>query len=95
MSFDIGFYSDAPTADWTVQAWALPALPIADYQGNAVANGTAQVTIEQPTGNNGHKAHVTVTPLTAGELGVEYIELQSGFAQYEMAHSLPILIGQN
>jgi hypothetical protein len=95
VSFDIGFYSDAPTADWTVQAWALPTLPIGDFQGNPVANGTVNITIARPTGNNGHKAHVTVTPLTAGALGVEYIELQSGFAQYDEAHSLPILIGQN
>jgi hypothetical protein len=95
VSFDIGFYSDAPTADWTVQAWALPTLPIADFQGNPLSNGTVQIAVERPTGNNGHKAHVTVTPLTAGALGVEYIELQSGFAQYAEAHSLPILIGQN
>ena len=94
-TFDIGFYSDAPTGDWTVHAFALPQMPIPDYTGNPVLNGSVNVTIRGATGNNGHVAHVTVTPLTAGAMGVQYIELQSGYGQYDEAHTLPILVSQN
>lgn len=94
-SFDIGFYSDAPTGDWTVHAFALPHMPIPDASGNPVLNGAVNVTIQGATGHNGHVAHVTVTPLTAGAIGAQYIELQSGYGQYDEAHTLPILVSQN
>ncbi len=93
-TFDIGFYSDAPTDDWTLVAVTNPFMPLTDDSGNPIANGTVKVTIDQPTGNNGHRAHVTVTPLTAGAMGLEYIELQSGESRSYEARTVPILIGQ-
>jgi hypothetical protein len=94
-TFDVGFYSDAPTGHWTLEAVVRPTLSVFDQNGNPIANGDVDVTIERPTGRNGHVAHVTVTPKTAGPIGAEYIELQSGHAEWQEGHTLPILIGQN
>jgi hypothetical protein len=94
-TFDIGFYSDGPTADWTVNAVVRDTLPIVDANGNPVPNGSIQVSIDQPTGKNGHKARVTVTPLgTSAEFAAQYFELQSGAGQFIEAHTLPILVSQ-
>jgi hypothetical protein len=95
-TFDVGFYSDGPTAEWTLQSVSLPTLPIVDTSGNPLPNGDVTVTIEQPTGSNGHVARVTVTPTSSGTgIGASLIELQSGYAQLVEMHTLPILIGQN
>jgi hypothetical protein len=93
-TFDVGFYSDAPTGPWTLQAVIKPMLPVMDQNGNPIPNGDVDVTIDRATGSNGHIAHVTVTPKTAGPIGAEYIELQSGHAEWQEGHTLPILIGQ-
>jgi hypothetical protein len=101
-TFDVGFYSDGPTGDWTLKAVVLPTLPIVDALGNPLANGGVEVTIARPVGRNGHVAHVTVKPTSAGTgIGASYIELQSGhtevesgFYAYPTFHTLPILIGQ-
>jgi hypothetical protein len=93
-TFEVGFYSDAPTADWTLVAVTAPDLPLPDDNGAPIANGSVSVAIDQPTGNNGHKARVTVTPQSAGPLGVEYFELQSGYSREYEARTLPVLVGQ-
>jgi hypothetical protein len=94
-TFDVGFYSDGPTADWALSAIVAPTLPIVDTSGNPLPNGAVDVTIDQPTGANGHVAHVTVTPRSkSSAIGAEFIELQSGNAQAVQPHVLPILIAQ-
>jgi hypothetical protein len=78
-TFDIGFYSDAPTnAAWTV--WAKTPANIAgltDNDGKPIPNGQAMATIDKPSGHNGHKAQVSVTPTQASSLGFVYVELHS------------------
>jgi len=88
-------FSDAPTGPWTLQAVVRPTLPVPDQNGNPIANGDVDVTIDHATGSNGHIAHVTVTPKTAGPIGAEYFELQSGHAEWQEGHTLPILVGKN
>jgi hypothetical protein len=77
-TFDIGFYSDAPThADWTVWVKAPPSLPISGDNHTPIANGQLIGTIDQPSGHNGHRATVTVTPTQWNAMGVVYVELHS------------------
>jgi hypothetical protein len=77
-SFGIGYYSDAPTnANWTVWAKVPPTMPLTDEHGTKVPNGAASATIDNPSGHNGHKAQVTVTPTSFNALGLVYMELHS------------------
>jgi hypothetical protein len=94
-TFDIGFYSDRPTsADWTVAAVNAPGVGfLTDQNGNPLANGQATITIDQPSGRNGHRAHVTVTPSSSGAIGGQYIELQSQIGGGER-HYFPVLVAQ-
>src|SRR5204863_8484003 len=88
-TFDLGFYSDAPTGVWTVHAISVPTLPVYDYStGVPVPNGVVQVVIDQPTGKNGHVAKVTITPITAGPFGGQYFELTSGASEYQEGHTV-------
>ncbi|HEY2515348.1 MAG TPA: hypothetical protein VGI39_30985 [Polyangiaceae bacterium] len=94
-TFDVGFYSDGPTGDWTLQAVVLPTLPILDADFNPIANGGLDVKIDKPKGSNGHVAHVTVTPTSAGSgIGASYFELRSGYVDFPVIRTLPILVGQ-
>ena len=77
-TFDIGFYSDAPTgADWTVWAKLPQKMPVKDQNNAVILNGQATATIDRPSGHNGHRAKVTVTPTQFNALGVIYLELHS------------------
>jgi hypothetical protein len=77
-TFEIGFYSDAPTgADWTVWTKVPAALPITDQNNAKIPNGQAAATIDNPSGHNGHRAKVTITPSAFSALGVLYVELHS------------------
>ena len=97
VTFQVGFFSDADTGGpWTVTSEMDTAIAQDPSNGNPIDNGTATVTLDQPTGENGHKAYVTVTPTKAGQLGVQLIVLRSalpGEASIEHPnHYLPILI---
>jgi hypothetical protein len=79
-TFEIGFYSDAPTGgDWTVWTKVPASLPLTDQNGNPIPNGqvAAAGTIDNPSGHNGHRANVTITPSSFNALGVLYLELHS------------------
>jgi hypothetical protein len=105
-TFDVGFFSDAPVADWTVTAITSP-YPgwshlgyLTDQSNNPIDNGAVTVAIDAPTGGNGHVAHVTVTPTKAGAVGGEWIVLRSlatGVASdpaRPMLNDLPLFIAQ-
>ncbi|HEY2515229.1 MAG TPA: hypothetical protein VGI39_30390, partial [Polyangiaceae bacterium] len=105
-TFDIGFFSDKAAADWTLSAivndspgWSHLGY-LTDDAGNPLDNGAASVTIDAPTGGNGHVAHVTVTPTRTGTVGGEWIVLRSlapGVASdpaRPMPNDLPIFISQ-
>jgi hypothetical protein len=105
-TFDVGFFSDRPVADWTVTAITSP-YPgwshlgyLTDNQGNPLDNGAITVAIDAPTGGNGHVAHVTVTPTKSGAVGGEWIVLRSlaagttSDAAHPMLNDLPLFIAQ-
>jgi hypothetical protein len=87
VTFKVGFFSDAPTTPFTVTG----AVDSDSYY--AFPNGAANVTIDQPTGQNGHTANVTVTPTMAGQPGFQVIVLTSKNPDLKYAHYLPVLIG--
>jgi hypothetical protein len=92
LTFAVGFYSDADTGGpWTVSA-SIPTQLFASV-GSPVTNGTADVAIDMPMGQNGNKAYITVTPKTFSSMGVIYIELTSMLTSSNK-HYMPILIGQ-
>ena len=105
-TFSVGFFSDRPASDWTLTALtsAYPGWShlgyLTDDSGTPIANGQVTVAIDQPTGGNGHVAHVTVTPTVAGAVGGEWIVLRSlasGVASdpaRPMLNDLPLFIAQ-
>jgi len=85
-TFQVGFYSDASTAPWTIKA----------SEANAFSGGTTKthnldVTIDKTSGQNGEKANVTVKVLTAGKTKGELLTIVS--TQGSTQHTMPILIG--
>jgi hypothetical protein len=71
VTFQVGFYSDAPADPWTI-AYDFPkSIGLFDFFGRPISNGTATVTIDKTSGQNGEKAYVTVTPTKAGQLGFQ------------------------
>jgi hypothetical protein len=94
----VGFFSDRETGGpWTVIAQVNPTLPFSDYAGVAIDNGTVTVQIDHPSGQNGEKAYVTVTPTKAGRVGFQLVTLKSTLvpnadATTHPSHYLPILI---
>ena len=71
VTFQVGFYSDAAADPWTI-AYDFPSsIGLYDFFGKPIANGTATVTIDKTSGQNGEKATVTVTPSKAGQLGFQ------------------------
>ena len=84
-TFDIGFYSDAPSDDWTVAA----------VEGNgidAVASPHVTASIDPPTGNNGTTAKVSVTVSRAPTLGNQLL-LTLVAKRGATTHLTSILIG--
>jgi hypothetical protein len=91
-TFAVGFYSDADTGGpWTLSSTI--ATSLFSSIGSSVTNGTADVSIDKTSGQNGEKAYITVTPKTFNSMGVIYIELVSTLGTAK--HYMPILIGQN
>jgi hypothetical protein len=88
-TFSVGYFSDRATSG----AWSLAANVPAMLPGSTVANGTAMVMIDKPSGVNGEMANITVTPQTFSG-GVVYVELVSHLPNYE-THTTPFLIGAN
>jgi hypothetical protein len=93
VTFQVGFYSDGPTEPWTI-AYDFPAVTLQDQNYNPYSNGTATVTIDKTSGQNGEKAYVTVTPTTAGRLGFQRMAITwdpvAGSAYYP--HYQPIIL---
>lgn len=95
-TFPIGLFSDRDTnGPFTLTVDGLVE-PIAyDRQGNAIANGAANVVLDLTSGVNGQIANVTVTPTAFSSLGLTYFYIQSTLASTGTPHYLPILISQN
>ncbi len=98
VTFQVGFYSDAATPPWTI-GYDLPATaPLFNFTTNKTpGNGTATVTIDKTSGQNGEIANVTVTPTAAGDLGFQIMTITwdpppAAQAGSFAPHFLPILI---
>jgi hypothetical protein len=84
-SFDIGFYSDAPTDDWTVEA-------IEGDGSKAPSVKHLQLSVDNPSGNNGAKAKVTFKVTSLPSKGNQIlVTLVSTGATGK--HYFPVLIG--
>ena len=64
-TIDIALYSDAPTADWTVKA-----IDAAQISGSPKE---LTFTWDKTTGNNGDILHLTITRVSAGMGGSEFL----------------------
>jgi hypothetical protein len=92
-SFDVGFFSDRPTTGpWMLSAVVDPSIPDPNG-GSDVTNGTATITIDHTSGQNGDRAHITVTPTSFSTYGVVYIRLLSQLNGVK--HHMPLIISQN
>ena len=69
-------------------------ITITDMNGNPLQNGAMTISIDKPTGTNGEKAYVTVTPTTKGTGGVEFFYLRSVLTGATAHGYLPIIISQ-
>jgi hypothetical protein len=65
-----------------------------DDKGKPTPNGTAVSTLDKPSGHNGHKALVTITPTNIGPLGALYVELHSVLQGAE-ERVYPVLLAPN
>lgn len=70
VTFQVGFYSDGPADPWTI-GYNFPQVTLDDPSFKPISNGTATVTIDKLSGQNGEMAYVTVTPTKAGALGFQ------------------------
>jgi hypothetical protein len=97
VTFQVGFYSDAKTSAPLTIGFDFPAeMQLVDESGNPLDNGTATVTIDKMSGENGEKANVSVTPTKAGPLGFQIMALTwdgpTGLDSMYLPHYLPLLI---
>jgi hypothetical protein len=96
LSFQVGFFSDAPTSGpWTITYDFPKDMAIVDASFNPIGNGTATVAIDKTSGQNGDLANVTVTVKTKGPSGFHVMAItwdppHSG-SPYG-PHYLPVLI---
>jgi hypothetical protein len=95
VTFQVGFFSDAAAAAWTIGYDFPTTTQLYDASGNPLGNGTATVSIDHGTGENGNKAYVTVTPTAAGPLGFQIMAItwdQPAASSPYLWRYLPILI---
>jgi hypothetical protein len=94
VTFTVGYFSDADTKGaFDVTDFTQTNLdPLTDANGASFDNGTATVSIDKPSGQNGEKAYVTVTPTKKGALGFHLIVLKSLLPGAKAPHYLPVLI---
>jgi hypothetical protein len=94
LTFQVGFFSDAPTAPWPISHDFPATLPLFDTTGNQLGNGAATVTLDTTSGQNGDKVNVTVTVTKAGAAGFHVMAItwdpptQSAY----LPHYLPVLL---
>lgn len=86
-TFTVGFYSDAKTDPWTIKV----------YEGNPLLGtptGTSShltVSTDKTSGQNGEKAHITVSVSSQGRSKTEYVTVVSTLGKRQTF--MPILIG--
>jgi hypothetical protein len=93
-TFPIGYISDQATAPFTLDVEGLDQPIAQDQNGANIANGTATVTIDKTTGQNGDIAYVTVTPTAYSSLGLTFFYIRAVLPDSMQHHYLPILLSQ-
>ena len=101
ISFSVGFYSDAPMDPWTLLA--VDGSEVATLFGSTVKTHFSNISIDNPKGQNGEKAQVTLTVNSTNGVKGEIITLVSSKLGNlcdkhtpqpgEVCHYMPILIG--
>ena len=99
-SFQVGFYSDAPTDDWTLTATegsAGRAIGGGGIGGGPGASSSLTIAIDHPTGRNGNKATVSVTLNTAPKKNAyTFVNLVStDAATGKVHHFYPVVVSTN
>jgi hypothetical protein len=94
LTFQVGYFSDASMAPWTI-AYDFPTTTqLFSETGNPIGNGAATVSIDKTSGQNGDMANVTVTVSARGEAGFHVMAItwdaptQSGFSP----HYMPVVL---
>jgi hypothetical protein len=95
-TFHVGFFSDAPSAPWTIGYDFPPNLATFDTSFNPLGNGKGTVTLSKTSGQNGDEVTVTVTPTVKGEGGFQVMAITwdppGAGAMYPSPRYLPILL---
>jgi hypothetical protein len=95
LTFPIGFFSDKDTGGpWTIESY-VPQIYIPDNSGNPITTGTATMTFDKTSGQNGEIANVTITPTAFNAVGVVTLAIKSTLPGSQQSHYLPLLISQN
>jgi hypothetical protein len=93
----IGFYSDAATEPFQLQAFELDPFgdedPMAGPGAGAGANKTLELSLDRATGQNGEKAWLSVKVDKTSSTGVQIVLLQTTLGN--ATHLMPILVGGN
>jgi hypothetical protein len=99
LTFQVGFFSDAPTSEpWTIDYDFPATLQTMDFTtGNPLDNGAGTVKFDKTSGQNGDKANVTVTVTRAAPTGFHVIAITwnpptGAQAALYVPHYLPILV---
>jgi hypothetical protein len=85
-TFAVGYYSDAPTGYWNINA----------VEGNGITAASTQhlsFAVSNGTGLNGKKSDVTVTVNSAADAGNAILMTMVSTAPGHTTHYMPILIG--
>ncbi len=85
-TIEVDLFSDGPTGPWSVEARDL----------NALMGGTANLAFQYDisSGQNGQKIHLTITDMTAGQMGGNGFFLISSNRSTQQFHLWPVLVVQ-
>lgn len=94
LTFQIGYFSDAPTAPWTI-SYDFPTDLY--FIETTLGNGTATVAIDKKSGQNGDVANVTVTVKTKAPAGFHVLAITwdpptGADAAMYLPHYLPLVL---
>lgn len=84
-TIDVGFYSDRPTADWTLEPMELDGI-------TAPKTSHVSFKVDQPIGNNGKTAKVTISVNAAPAAGTQLLVTLVSSRSKTQQHYFPILI---
>jgi hypothetical protein len=92
-TIQLGFYSDAPTAAWTITAREFDPFGTATAENTfpEAKDKTVSVSLDKTSGNNGDQANLTVNVLKETKLKTHVVIVVSKRGNTE--HYMPLLVG--